>query len=88
MPSLSLASVLDLSASANLRAQILEHRGQDLDLDASNVERLGGLCLQVLLSAQQTWTADQKTLRLVNISRTCRDSLSLAQASAAFGLEE
>ena len=29
-----------------------------LALDASGVDRLGGLCLQVLLSARKTWAAD------------------------------
>jgi len=29
-----------------------------LSLDASGVQRLGGLCLQVLLSAEATWATD------------------------------
>ena len=33
-------------------------RGAPVDIDASGVQRLGGLCLQVLLSAEATWATD------------------------------
>jgi chemotaxis protein CheX len=33
-------------------------RGRPLEVDASQVSRMGGLCLQVLLSARATWIAD------------------------------
>jgi len=55
---LMLEPVLDLGAAERLHARLLELRGQPLDIDASQVERLGGLCLQVLLSARNTWRAD------------------------------
>ncbi len=87
MPTLSLAPVLDLNAAVPLRSLILMHRGQDLDLDAAAVERIGGLCLQVLLAARQTWLADQKTMRIINITETCQDALLLTQAGAALGVE-
>jgi chemotaxis protein CheX len=55
---LQLEPVLDLGAAERLHARLLELRGQPLDIDASQVERLGGLCLQVLISARNTWRAD------------------------------
>jgi chemotaxis protein CheX len=55
---LLLEPVLDLGAAERLHARLLELRGQSLDIDASQVERLGGLCLQVLVSAQNTWRGD------------------------------
>jgi chemotaxis protein CheX len=58
MSPLVLEPVLDLKAAAPLQAALLSRRGQALDLDASSVQRLGGLCLQVLLSAQKTWAED------------------------------
>jgi chemotaxis protein CheX len=56
--SLQLEPVLDLGAAERLHARLTELRGQPLDIDASQVERLGGLCLQVLISARNTWHAD------------------------------
>jgi chemotaxis protein CheX len=53
-----LAPMLDLTAATPLAAQLLELRGRDLRIDAAQVQRLGGQCLQVLLSAEQTWRAD------------------------------
>ena len=55
---LQLEPVLDLGAAERLHARLTELRGQPLDIDASQVERLGGLCLQVLISARNTWHAD------------------------------
>jgi chemotaxis protein CheX len=53
-----LEPVLDLGAAERLHARLMELRGQPLDIDASQVERLGGLCLQVLISARNTWQAE------------------------------
>ncbi|MFO1012221.1 MAG: STAS domain-containing protein [Caulobacteraceae bacterium] len=56
--SVRLPEVLDIIAARPLAAEILSQRGSPLTLDASRVQRLGGLCLQVLLSAHSTWSAD------------------------------
>lgn len=55
---LQLEPVLDIGAAERLHGRLLELRGHPLDIDASQVERLGGLCLQVLLSARNTWQSD------------------------------
>jgi len=57
-----LPAVLDIRAAEPLKTELLAAWGQALTLDASGVERLGGLCLQVLLSARKTWAADGQTL--------------------------
>ena len=88
MAALTLPQVLDLRAAPPLRALLLAHRGADLDLDAAGVERLGGLCLQVLLAARGTWQADGMSLRIVNLSEPCRDALRLAQAETVLGVGE
>jgi len=49
---------LDLKAAGPLREALLGARGAALQVDASAVRRLGGLCLQVLLSAEATWATD------------------------------
>ena len=65
---LSLPETLDLKAAAPLAADLLALRGQPLAVDAGEVKRLGGLCLQVLLSAHKTWEADGAAFAIHNPS--------------------
>lgn len=65
---MKLAPVLDYGAAAPLRDALLSLRGQPLAIDASEVERLGALCLQVLLSAKSTWASDKCDFRIVDPS--------------------
>jgi chemotaxis protein CheX len=67
---LTLPSVLDIQAAEPLRVQLLANRGQDVVLDASNVERLGALCLQVLISAQQSWAREGRTVAIEQASES------------------
>jgi chemotaxis protein CheX len=55
---LRLPPLMDLRSAASLARDLLARRGAPVRLDASAVERLGGLGLQVLLSARLTWRAD------------------------------
>jgi chemotaxis protein CheX len=66
---LILAEVLDLNAAEPLKAELLALRGHDLTLDASAVDRLGGLCLQILMSARKTWAEDGVNLNLGSVSQ-------------------
>lgn len=88
MATLSLAGVLDLAAAAPLQASLLAHRGQDLELDGSTVQRLGGQCLQIILAARATWEADGRALRLRDISEAGRDALAVMGAGRLLGTEE
>ncbi len=65
---IELAPILDLNAALPLAAEFLSHRGEEVTVDASRVQRLGGQCLQVLLSAAMTWKADETPLAVVNPS--------------------
>ncbi|HQT61609.1 MAG TPA: STAS domain-containing protein [Acidiphilium sp.] len=56
--SFALDPVLDLKAATPLAQGLLARRGAELRIDGALVERLGGQCLQVLLSARSTWEAD------------------------------
>lgn len=76
---LILPDILDLKAAAPLKVELLARRGRDLVLDASGVQRLGGLCLQVLLSAGRTWAVDGVNLRLGSVSQ------AWSEQWAAFG---
>ncbi|MEG0819296.1 MULTISPECIES: STAS domain-containing protein [unclassified Brevundimonas] len=80
---IALPAVLDLRAAEPLKMQLLAVRGQAATLDASAVERLGGLCLQVLLSALQTWRSDGKSLSFVNVSEPMIAQWSALGASAS-----
>ena len=65
---LRLDEELDLAAAAPLKAAILACRGEALQLDASAVQRLGGLCLQVLLAAAEAWRGDGLVLEITGAS--------------------
>jgi chemotaxis protein CheX len=76
-----LPSVLDLRAATPLRSEILSARGTPLALDASDVEHLGGLCLQIILAAAKSWRADGLEFQVVNPTPAFVDSLKLLGAN-------
>ena len=78
---LSLAASLDLLAAPDLAASRLPPRGGAVLLDGSAVRHLGGQCLQVLLSAQQTWAADGRAFRLLSASQELQAGAALLGAT-------
>jgi chemotaxis protein CheX len=78
---LLLPAILDLSAAAPLADRLLHVRGADVALDASQVARLGGQCLQVLMAAGKTWAADRAKFEISTPSPEFVDAL------ARFGVE-
>jgi chemotaxis protein CheX len=74
---LSLPSSLDLPAARPLAAALLERRGKPITIDASAVGQVGAQCLQVLLSAKQTWQADGMPLSIVNCAARMIEDLKL-----------
>lgn len=76
--SITLASELDIKAAGPLAAELLGARGKDVSVNASQVERIGGQCLQVLLSAAATWSADGVDLKLEEPSPAFADALAIA----------
>jgi chemotaxis protein CheX len=77
---LPLPAVMDLKAAAPLRAALLDRRGGALELDGSEVERIGGLCLQVLLAAETTWRADGHAFAVIRPSPALEEGLRLLGA--------
>lgn len=63
-----LPAVLDSQAAAVLLATMRALRGRDVQLDGSNVRRLGALCLQIILAANNAWAADGFRLTCDEIS--------------------
>lgn len=85
----ALPEVLDLTAAGPLARSLLAVRGSDVEVDASQVRRLGGQCLQVLLSAVNTWRADGNSLGVVAPSAEFSAGLKqLGLAPAALMQEE
>jgi chemotaxis protein CheX len=65
---LALADILDLTEARPLAEALTELRGRPVEVDASRVERLGALCLQVLISARRTWVEDGAAFSIVRAS--------------------
>lgn len=77
---LNLNQRLDSAAAERLRDDLSGAEGDDLALDASGVEVLGGLCLELLMCAGQVWAAAGRTFSIENPSPDFADNL------ARFGL--
>jgi chemotaxis protein CheX len=72
---LTLPEVLDLKAAGKLTTDVIALRKQELMIDASQVRRLGGQCLQVLLSARATWEFDGVPLHVADSSPSFLEGL-------------
>ena len=75
--SIQLPETLDLIAARPLAKTLLSLRGSDVRIDASQVTRIGGQCLQVLLSAAATWRADHAILEVISPSAEFTEGLKL-----------
>ena len=75
-----LPKAMSLTAAAPLTARLLGLQGAPLLVDASQVERLGGLCLQVLLSASATWSAAGLTFAIQQPSPAFQEAWALFAA--------
>src|SRR5690606_23315272 len=75
---ITLPDELDIRAAAPLAAQLSAARGNELTLNLSQVERVGAQCMQVLLSAAATWSADGVELALEDPSPAFVDAAAIA----------
>lgn len=75
---MTLARELDINAAGPLATELLKARGKDLALNASEIDRVGGQCLQVLLSAAATWAADGAELTIEEPSPAFLDAVEIA----------
>lgn len=62
----TLPEALDLRAAAPLVNSQLSARGAAIRLDGAKVRSVGAQCLQVILSARQTWERDGHPLTIIN----------------------
>ncbi len=66
--SLSLAPVLDLNEANALHGKLMGLRGSALVIDASAVERVGALCVQVLMAGAKSWEEDKQSFTFAKVS--------------------
>ena len=88
MSTITLAPRLDLSTASTTAEAIRNQRGTDLTLDASQVTHLGGLGLQVILSAARTWAQDGTFLTIEPRSEAFNEALALFGVAADAHLME
>jgi chemotaxis protein CheX len=79
---IQLAPVLDLKAAAPLQAEFLAARGTAIQVDASKVQRVGGLCLQVILSADKAWKAEGVSFQISEHSSDFQEGIALLGAAS------
>jgi len=83
---ISLEPSLDLKSAASLLSSLRTARGADLALDASEVRRVGGQCLQVLLAARAAWHADGRAFEIRDPSSAFVEGVQLMGATDLLGI--
>ena len=83
MAALALPETLDLKAAGPLKSAFLAHRGEPLEIEAGQVRRLGGLCLQILLAARKAWADDGKAFSITGPSEAFVETTRLFGADGA-----
>ncbi len=74
---LQLVENLDLTAAVPLHKSLVSMQGCDMVIDASAVERIGGQCVQLLLSARQSWAEEGMSFQIENASQGFLAALAL-----------
>ena len=82
MAALLLPRVLDFAAARTLWDSLDERRGEALVLDASEVERVSGLCLQVLIAGNAEWRQAGISFRICSASPAFAEALKTMGANA------
>lgn len=82
-----LSDHLNANEAPGLHSDIVACQGGDLELNASNVRFISGLCLQVILSAQKAWQASDQTLQIVSPSDFTTQTLDALQLSHLYTQE-
>jgi chemotaxis protein CheX len=78
---ISLAAVLDLNEAAALRGKLMGLRGSNVVVDASGVERVGALCVQVIMAAAKTWDEDKLSFTFSKVSDAFQKTMQLIGAN-------
>ncbi|NLR98936.1 STAS domain-containing protein [Rhizobium sp. P38BS-XIX] len=74
---ISLATVLDLNEASTLRGKLMGLRGSNVVIDASGVERVGALCMQVIMAAAKTWDEDKLSFTFSKVSDAFQKTMQM-----------
>lgn len=74
---ISLAAVLDLNEASTLRGKLMGIRGNNVAIDASGVERIGALCVQVIMAAAKTWDEDKLSFTFSKVSDAFQKTMQM-----------
>jgi chemotaxis protein CheX len=74
---LKLAAVLDLNEASVLHGKLISMRGSDIVLDASDVDRVGVQCAQVLVAGARAWKEDKKSFVVEKASDAFEKTMQL-----------
>ena len=74
---ISLAAVLDLNEASTLRGKLMGLRGSNVVIDASGVDRIGALCVQVIMAAAKTWDEDKLSFTFSKVSDAFQKTMQL-----------
>lgn len=74
---ISLAAVLDLNEASTLRGKLMGMRGSNVVIDASGVERIGALCVQVIMAASKTWDEDKLSFTFSKVSDAFQKTMQM-----------
>ncbi|ADG12175.1 STAS domain-containing protein [Caulobacter segnis] len=83
MAAIALPENLDLKAAVPLKAALLARRGAPIEIEADQVRRFGGLCLQVLLAARKAWDHDGQSFSIKGPSEAFVETTRLFGAEKA-----
>jgi chemotaxis protein CheX len=83
-----LPPAVDISSAKAIVADLSQRRGTPLAIDASDVGRIGGLGLQVLLSAKASWDQDGVALKFTKWSDAFERDIALLGAPIELSSEE
>ena len=71
-----------------LAAFLKEGAQASIQIDAAQTTTIPAQCLQILLSAEQSWAAAGLEFEIINLSENCRDDLGLFGLSSDHFLNE
>ena len=78
---ITLAARMNFQATRDLHSRLSEQSSQDVEIDASSVDFLGGLAAQTLIAASRHWRASGSAFAITGASaafRQCLRELGLA----------
>ena len=71
---LKLPQSLDVAALRAVQKDLLDRRGKATTIDASDVERIGGLGVELLIAARRQWLEDAVVLQIIGVPDAMKEA--------------